>query len=90
MTEFNERIEGEIKTHEAEMLKKAVIAKYGPLSLEERIKYIMERYPQPAWSASQMFNKLTETELAGSNTLDDVKAVFSNQSDIFSCKVSTD
>ena len=76
MTEFKDRIEGEIKTHEAEMLKKAVIAKYGPMSLQDRIIYIMERFNQPTWSASQIFSKLSEAGLAGDNTVEDVNDLF--------------
>jgi len=90
MTEFNERIEGEIKTHEAEMLRKAVVAKYGAKSLNERILYIMDRYNKPSWSASEMFAKLTETELAGSNTLDEIKKHFADPSNKYPSAVTLD
>jgi hypothetical protein len=90
MTEFNERIEGEIKTHEAEMLKKAVIAKYGSKSLNDRILYIMDRYKKPSWSASEMFAKLTETELAGSDSTEDIKKLFDDPSNKFPSAVTTD
>jgi len=90
MTEFKDRIEGEIKTHEAEMLKKAVIAKYGPMSLKERINYIMERFTQPSWTASQMFAKLSETELAGANKVEDVKEIFEDKTNRFPSEVISD
>ena len=87
MTEFNERIEGEIKTHEAEMLKKAVIAKYGSKSLHERILYIMDRYSKPEWTADEMFAKLTDTGLNGTDSLADIKALFSKPENKFPSSV---
>jgi len=90
MTEFNERIEGEIKTHEAEMLKKAVIAKYGSKSLNDRILYIMERYNKPSWSASEMFAKLSEAGLAGSDKPDEIKKLFSDPSNKYPSMVTVD
>jgi len=88
MTDFNDRIEGEIKTHEAEMLRKAVITKYGSKSLHERILYMMERYKQDQWNADAMFTKLNETGLAGTDTLQDVKNLFSNQANNYPGNVS--
>ncbi len=88
MTEFNERIEGEIKTHEAEMLRKAVIAKYGDKSLVDRVLYIMERYPKGRWSADDMFAKLTETGLNGPDSVNDVKNIFSKPATIFPSEVT--
>jgi hypothetical protein len=90
MTEFNERIEGEIKTHEAEMLKKAVVAKYGAKSLNERILYIMDRYSKPSWSASEMFAKLTETELSGSDSIENIKKLFDDHSNNYPATVTSD
>ena len=93
MTEFNERIEGEIKTHEKEMLRKVVIKKYGDRELPERIRYVMETYPkesQPAgqagWTADEMFAKLTELGLNGNNSVADVKNIFNDTSHSFPAK----
>ena len=88
MTEFNERIEGEIKTHEAEMLRKAVIAKYGNKSLLERILYIMDRYKQDRWSSEEMYAKLTDTGLNGADSINDVKNLFGNTGYTFPSKVT--
>ncbi len=44
MTEFNDRIEGEIKTHEKEMIRRVIIKKYGDKDLIERIQYVMSTY----------------------------------------------
>ena len=80
MTDFNDRIEGEIITHEKEMLRKAVIAKYGGKDLNERIQYVMTTYEKDHWSEEEMFEKLTELGLNGTDSLKDVKDAFSNPS----------
>jgi hypothetical protein len=78
MTEFDERLEGEMKSHEKEMLKKVVIKKYGDKGLSERINYIKTTYPHDTWTAEEMFAKLSEYGLAGSNTIDDVRRALNN------------
>lgn len=78
MTEFSDRIEGEIKTHEKEMLRKAVILKYGDKDLIERIHYVMSTYEKDHWSEEEMFEKLTELGLNGTDSMNDVKNAFSN------------
>jgi hypothetical protein len=83
MTEFNERLEGEMKTHEKEMLRKATIAKYGPKSFVERIQYVMSTYQHDSWTAEELFAKLTELGLNGTNTAEDVKEVFNNPANSF-------
>jgi 3-deoxy-D-arabino-heptulosonate 7-phosphate (DAHP) synthase class II len=80
MTDFSDRIEGEIKTHEKEMMRKAVILKYGSKSLIERIHYVMSTYKKDHWSEEEMFEKLTELGLNGTDSINDVKDVFSNPS----------
>ncbi|HLG34210.1 MAG TPA: hypothetical protein VI757_04965 [Bacteroidia bacterium] len=88
MTEFNERIEGEIKTHEKEMLRKAVISKYGGKDLIDRIQYVMSTYKQDSWSADEMFAKLTELGLSGKDSVTDVKNAFNNPAYTFPSKVN--
>ena len=73
MTEFDERLEGEMKTHEKEMLRKIVINKYGGKPLQERIAYVKDTYPKDNWSAEEMFAKLTELGLDANTTLVEVK-----------------
>jgi len=87
MTELNDRIEGEIKTHEAEMLKKAVIAKYGSKPLPERIAYIMDRYKKDLWTSHEAFTTLAELGLTGSDSEGDVKKLFSDPAQKFPSKV---
>ena len=87
MTEFNERIEGEIKTHEKEMLRKIIIGKYGDKELPERIRYVMENYKKESWTAEEMFAKLTELGLPANNSVTDVKNLFNNPSHTFPAKV---
>ncbi len=87
MVEFSDRIEGEIKTHEKEMLRNAVIKKYGDKDLVERIYYVMSRYEKDHWSAEEMFERLTELGLNGKDTREDVKDAFSNPSFMFPSKV---
>jgi hypothetical protein len=72
MTQFDDRIEGEIKTHEKEMLRKAVIAKYGEKDLTERINYVLSIYSHEEWPAEKMLSKLKEIGLAEKETQDDV------------------
>jgi hypothetical protein len=88
MTEFDERLEGEMKSHEKEMLKKVIMKKYGDKELSERINYIMTTYPHDSWTAEEMFAKLTEYGLEGKNTVDDVRNLFKNSADKFPSKVS--
>ena len=76
MTEFSDRIEGEIKTHEKEMLKKAVILKYGGKDLIERIQYVISTYKKDHWNEEKMFEKLTELGLIGTDNMNDVKEAF--------------
>ena len=73
MTEFNERIEGEIKTHEKEMLRKAIIKKYGDKDLSTRIQYVKSIYSQDSWTADELFAKLTELGLNGKDSVADVE-----------------
>ena len=80
MTEFSDRLEGEIKTHEKEMMRKAVILKYGGKDLIERIHYVMSTFEKEHWSKEEMFEKLTELGLNGTDSIKDVKNVFSNPS----------
>lgn len=87
MTEFSDRIEGEIKTHEKEMMRKAVIKKYGDKDLIERIHYVISTYEKDYWSEKEMFEKLTELGLNGTDSMDDVKKAFSNPSFMFPSKV---
>jgi hypothetical protein len=82
VTEFSERIEGEIKTHEKEMMKKAVILKYGSKDLIERIQYVMSTYGKNQWNEEEMFEKLTELGLNGTDCMNDVKEAF-NTSHLF-------
>lgn len=88
MTEFNERIEGEIKTHEKEMLKKIIINKYGNKTLMERIQYVMSTYKQDSWTAESMFEKLTELGLNGTDNVPDIKNIFNNPDHSFPSRVS--
>lgn len=76
MTEFDERLEGEMKTHEKEMLRKIIIKKYGDKELPERIRYVTENYKKESWTAEEMFAKLTELGLQGNNSVDDIKKTF--------------
>lgn len=87
MTEFNERIEGEIKTHEKEMMRKAVIKKYGDKDLIDRIHYVMSTYEKYHWTGEEVFEKLTEIGLNGADSVTDVKNEFSNPSFRFPSKV---
>lgn len=87
MPEFSDRIEGEIKTHEKEMMRKAVIKKYGDKDLIERIHYVMSTYEKDHWSEEEMFEKLTELGLNGTDSMSDIKNVFSNPSFTFPSKV---
>ncbi|NUM50893.1 MAG: hypothetical protein HUU48_07225 [Flavobacteriales bacterium] len=80
MTEFDDRIEGEIKTHEKEMMRKAVIQKYGSKDLIERIHYVRSTYEKDHWSEKEMFEKLIELGLNGTDSLNDVKEAFNNPS----------
>ena len=73
MTEFEDRIEGEIKTHEKEMLRKAIIKKYGDKDLIERMQYVMSTYKKDLWTEEEMFEKLTELGLNGTDSIQDVK-----------------
>lgn len=72
MTEFNERLEGEIKSHEKEMLHKIVIKKYGDKSLEERIRYVKETYKKDSWTADEMMAKLAELGLLGKESREEI------------------
>ena len=87
MTEFSDRIEGEIKTHEKEMMRKAIIKKYGDKDLIERIHYVISTFEKDHWSAEEIFEKLTELGLNGTDSIDDVKNTFSNPSFQFPSKV---
>lgn len=87
MSEFNDRIEGEIKTHEKEMMRKAVIKKYGDKDLIDRIHYVMISYEKDHWSAEEMFEKLSEVGLNGTDSINDIKNEFSNPSFMFPLKV---
>lgn len=78
MTEFNDRIEGEIKTHEKEMMRKAVILKYGSKDLIERIHYVISTYEKDHWTEEEMFDKLTELGLIGTDDMNGVKVAFNN------------
>jgi hypothetical protein len=83
MTEFNERLEGEMKSHENEMLHKIVIRKYGNKPLAERIQYVMATYRQESWSAAELYNKMQELELIGKDTLDDIEKTLRNPGNTF-------
>lgn len=87
MTEFDERLEGEMKTHEKEMLRKIVINKYGDKPLPERIEYVMKTYPKDTWTAEEMFARLTELGLNANISLPDIKYLFTNSPHSFSVKV---
>jgi len=89
MTEFNERIEGEIKSHEKEMLKKIVINKYGDKPLIERIQYVMSTYTKDNWSEEEMFAKLSEVGLNGTDSMTDVKNIFNNPAHTFPSTVNS-
>ena len=80
MTEFNDRIEGEIKTHEKEMIRKAIIKKYGDKDLIERIQYVILTYKKDLWTEEEMFEKLTELGLNGTDSIHDVKNALNNPS----------
>lgn len=80
MTDFNDRIEGEIKTHEKEMIRKIIIKKYGDKDLIERIQYVMSTYKKDHWTEEEMFDKLTELELIRTDSIDDVKKMLNNPS----------
>jgi hypothetical protein len=88
MTEFDERLEGEMKTHEKEMLKKVIVQKYGSKDLTERILYIMTTYPKDSWSANEMYAKLSEVGIHGTDSVDDVKNLFNGPENVFPSKVS--
>lgn len=83
MTEFNDRIEGEIKTHEKEMLKKIIINKYGDKPLVERIQYVMTNYKKDSWTMEEMFIKLTDLGLNGADSITDIKNAFNNPANTF-------
>jgi len=87
MTQFSDRIEGEIKSHEKEMIRKAIIKKYGDKNLTERIHFVMSTYEKDHWSEEEMFEKLTELGLKGTDSINDISNVFSNPAFIFSSKV---
>ena len=73
MTEFDERLEGEMKSHEHEMLHKIVIQKYGKKDLSERVAYVKSRFPKDSWTAEEMLAKLTELGLNANANLEEVK-----------------
>jgi hypothetical protein len=75
MTEFDERLEGEMKSHEGEMLHKIIIKKYGDKPLGERIQYLKSTYKHDSWTPEQMLAKLAELGIEGNATADEVKAL---------------
>ena len=79
MTELNDRIEGEIKTHEKEMMRKAIIKKYGSKNLIERIQYVMSNYKKDPWTEEEIFAKLSELGLNGTESMLDIKNAFINR-----------
>jgi len=87
MTEFDDRIEGEIKSHEKEMMRKAVIKKYGDKALIERIHYVMSTYEKDHWTEEEMLEKLTELGLNGADNTNDIKNAFGDPSFMFPSKV---
>jgi hypothetical protein len=89
MTEFNERIEGEIKSQEKEMLRKIIINKYHDKSLAERIQYVMSNYAKDSWTDEEMFAKLTELGLNGNDSMADIKNIFNDPALTFPSKVNT-
>lgn len=89
MTEFNERLEGEIKSHEKEMLRKIIISKYGDKPLAERIQYVMVNYAKDSWTDEEMFAKLSDLGLNGNDSVTDVKNIFNNPAHTFPSKVNT-
>ncbi len=80
MVEFSDRIEGEIKTHEKEMIRKAIIKKYGDKDLTERIQYVTSIYKKDLWTEEEMLEKLTELGLKGTDSIEDIKNVLKNPS----------
>lgn len=87
MTDFNDRIEGEIKTHEKEMLQKAIIKKYGDKNLLERIHYIMSTFEKDHWSEEEVLEKLTEFGLNGTDGINDIKNAFGDPAFMYPSKV---
>lgn len=87
MTQFSDRIEGEIKSHEKEMIRKAIIKKYGDKDLTERIHFVMSTYEKDHWSEEEMLEKLTELGLKGTESINEIKNIFSDSSFAFSSKV---
>jgi uncharacterized protein YlxP (DUF503 family) len=73
MTEFDERLEGEMKSHEAEMLHKIIIKKYGDKDLSERIQYVISTFNKDRWTAEEVLAKLTELGIEGNATVEEVK-----------------
>lgn len=61
-------------------MRKAVILKYGSKDLIERIHYVKSTYEKDHWSEEEMFEKLTELGLNGTDSLNDVKEAFNNPS----------
>ncbi len=73
MTEFDERLEGEMKSHEKEMLRKVLASKYGNKELSERIQYIKTTFPRTSWTAEEMYDSLADHGLEGKSTIEDVR-----------------
>lgn len=87
MTQFDDRLEGEMKTHEAEMLHKAIIKKYGGLPLKDRIIYVMSIYHHESWGAADMYAKLKELDLIGEDSVQLIQNLFSDSSNGFPVNV---
>ncbi len=72
MIDLNDRIEGEIKTHEKEEIRKARIRKYGNKPLLERVKFMASIYTGGSWTADEILQKLTSLDLLGTDTVESI------------------
>ena len=88
MTEFNKRLEGEIKTHEKEMLKKVVTKKYGDKPLHDRVIYVMKTYPKESWTAEEMYDKLSKLQIHENISIADIKYHFTSTGYAFPAKIT--
>lgn len=61
----SDRVEAEIKLHEKEMMKKAMLKKLADAPLKERIKFIVEHSEEKEkWKVEEMINELNHDGLS--------------------------
>lgn len=60
----SDRVEAEIKLHEKEMMKKAMLKKLANAPLKERIKFIIEHEEKEKWKVEDMISELNHDGLS--------------------------